>query len=1295
MSGEKGKRKQSKSKVSADSREKYGTLLRKSNVGIYKVTPGDKGRFVDVNPAFVKILGYGSKKELLNLNVCDIYVDPSRRKSFSRKISDNEFVKNEELHLKKKDGTPIIASDTGIAVHDTDGRVMYFEGILEDVSERRRIEEALQESEEMYRTLIETSPDSITIIDLNGNFLMVNQVAVEMHGYKNNDDLIKTSAFKMLAPHERSRAQKDLKEFLKSGEPKGLVRGEYECVKKDGTSFYLESNVSVIKDKDGNPRAIMTIARDITERRKIEGLLKESEEQYRKLIDTSPDSITLNDTNGKITMANHAAVRMRGYSSEEELLGKDIMKLLAPHEIERAKKGIQETLRTGQVENVEYVLLKKDGTSFPADVSVSIMKDSKGNPNAFMAIVRDISGRKRVEKALKESEEQYRKLIETSPDSITMVDLNGNLIMANSATAKVYGSETIDELIGKKNLDLVTPEDRERAAKDVKAIIKSGDFKRSEYKVLRKDGNPFSIEANISVIKDGGGKPYAIMTIARDITERKRVEKALKDSEEQYKKLIETSPDPILVTDLDGNIIMANQQTLKVYGCKKKEELIGKNALNIIALHDRKRAIKNHKKVLESGSIKNVEYKLLKNDGTSFIAELSTSLIKDSEGNPKFLIGVVRDITERKRIENALRESEELHRTFIEASPYAITINDMSGKIFLVNQGSVEMHRCRSKEELIGKNAFDFIAPKDKEKLMGRMKKIIETGGEKLMEYTLRDMKGNYFPVEVSSAIIKDKDGRPQAMMAVGRDITERKEMEKALAAEKERLSVTLQSIAESVISVDTEGNIVFMNEVAEKLTGWHRKDAVGKPLCGILNIVGSHNKRVDCDLIIRNVIETGRVTDAIDEVILVAKNETERIIEESCAPIRDNDQNIIGVVLVIRDITEKEKLEKELFKARKLESIGILAGGIAHDFNNILTGITSSLFMAKMEMQKDSAAYKTITDAEKAAFRANKLTSQLLTFAKGGAPIKERQSIREIIEEAVGFSLSGSNVDCDLSMPDELWTLEIDRGQIDQVITNLIINAEQAMPDGGTITVSAGNITISEDVPADTTAYLPLALGKYIKISVKDEGAGIRPEDLDKIYDPYYTTKDSGNGLGLTICYSIVRKHNGLIFAKSRLGVGTTLNVYLPASGKKVREVKEVEKKADLRGAGKVLIMDDEEVVRITAGQILKSIGYIVEYAKNGSEAIKKYTKEMESKKPFDVVVMDLTVPGGMGGKEAVKKLLEIDPEAKAIVSSGYSNDTIMFNYEKFGFCGVVSKPYTVEEFNAIIKKAIAERRK
>jgi PAS domain S-box-containing protein len=322
MNSAKAKRKQSKGEVSANSKGNYGEVLRRSNVGIYKVTPGDKGRFVDVNPAFVKILGYGSKKELMNLPVCDIYADPAQRKGFSRKMTDNGFVKNEELHLEKKDGTPIIAIDTGITVYDTDGQAVYFEGILEDVTERKRIGEALQKSEELYRKLIETSPDAITMTDLNGTVIMANQHAVEVHGCKNINELLGKNSFEMIAPQDRERALVNAKKTVEEGEVKNV---DYTLIRKDGSSFDAEISASVIKDSEGNPKAFIGIIRDITERKRIQNVLRESEEKYRNLVETSPDSITLNDMNGKITMANKAAVRMRGYDSEEELLGKDIM----------------------------------------------------------------------------------------------------------------------------------------------------------------------------------------------------------------------------------------------------------------------------------------------------------------------------------------------------------------------------------------------------------------------------------------------------------------------------------------------------------------------------------------------------------------------------------------------------------------------------------------------------------------------------------------------------------------------------------------------------------------------------------------------------------------------------------------------------------------------------------------------------------------------------------------------------------------------------------------------------------
>ncbi len=799
-------------------------------------------------------------------------------------------------------------------------------------------------------------------------------------------------------------------------------------------------------------------------------------------------------------------------------------------------------------------------------------------------------------------------------------------------------------------------------------------------------------EPNLSKSHTQNSSLPILDTIAFDQeTQRESMIEEFYTNKDLFYSIIETSLHAITLSDLQGTILMVNEGAVKMHGGSRKEDLIGKSAFDFIDPPDKEKLMKNMKNILENSGERDVEYMMKDFEGNTFPIKVNCTVIRDKEENPIALLAIGRNISDRKKVERALKESEKLYRTLVETSPDSITMTDLQGHFLMANEGAARMHGFDSREEMIGMSSFDLIVLEDRERALENSKVALESGSLRNEQYRLLRKDGSTFLGELSVSLVKDEAGKPTSIMAIVRDISQRQKIEEALAAEKERLSVTLRSIAEGVITVDREGNILLINEVAEELTGWYYRDAVGKKLDKVLNLKMKNNP-VDCTNLINDVIKKGEVVEMFDDLKLIAKDGTERVINRSCAPIRDNGHSIIGVVIIIRDVTEKQKLERELFKSRKLESIGMLAGGIAHDFNNILTGITSNLFKAKMDLDKNSETFVSITEAEKAAFRASRLTNQLLTFAKGGAPIKESQSIREVIEDAVGFSLSGSNVDCDLQLPKDLWPLEIDRGQIDQVINNLIINAVQAMPNGGTITVGGENLTISDLTSEATTTYLPLRAGKYVRISFRDEGVGILQEHLDRIYDPYFTTKENGSGLGLTICYSIIKKHNGLMLVKSREGVGTTFHIYLPASMKKLNGVKKEEDEI-IAGSGKVLVMDDEEVVRIAAGQVLKSIGYTVSFAKNGLEAIELYKQAKESGKPYNVLIMDLTIPGAMGGAEAIQRLLEYDPGVRAIVSSGYSNDPVMADYKKHGFRGVVAKPYDIKELHAILQKVIKSK--
>ena len=348
------------------------------------------------------------------------------------------------------------------------------------------------------------------------------------------------------------------------------------------------------------------------------------------------------------------------------------------------------------------------------------------------------------------------------------------------------------------------------------------------------------------------------------------------------------------------------------------------------------------------------------------------------------------------------------------------------------------------------------------------------------------------------------------------------------------------------------------------------------------------------------------------------------------------------------------------------------------------------NISLAKRYIEPKSKAEERLLEAEKASLRARDLTQQLLTFAMGGEPIKITISIAELLEESATFILRGSNVKCEFYFPDDLWPVEIDEGQMNQVVTNLVINADEAMPEGGLLEIRAKNLAIKR------RSALPLPKGNYVEITIKDHGAGIAKEHLDKIFEPYFTTKQKGSGLGLATAYSIIKSHDGYIMGESELGVGATFYIYLPASEKLIpTKTAEEAVQAVFLGKRKILVMDDEEMIREMLSSMLSTAGYKVELASNGAEAIKRYAKAKESEQPFDAVILDLTVPGGMGGKETIEKLLEIDPGVIAIVSSGYSTDPIMSKFKKYGFSAVITKPYSAGELERTLQRLIVRNRR
>ncbi|MBN2442383.1 MAG: response regulator [Spirochaetales bacterium] len=498
--------------------------------------------------------------------------------------------------------------------------------------------------------------------------------------------------------------------------------------------------------------------------------------------------------------------------------------------------------------------------------------------------------------------------------------------------------------------------------------------------------------------------------------------------------------------------------------------------------------------------------------------------------------------------------------------------------------------------------------------------------------------------------------------------------MEKKIKESEEKLHTTLMSIGDGVIATDEKSIITLINKSAEKITGWAENECVGKPLSHIFTIVNKKTRKPIQNPVDR-VITTGKITGLANDTILITKDGNEKIIADSGAPIKDKQNKTIGVILVFRDMTTERFLENEIQMNHKLKSIGLLAGGIAHDFNNYLNAILLNISNARMTNNIDEIS-QTLSVLEKIVEEARKVTSQLLIFSKGGEPIKKPALLPDIIKKSISIILIGSNVKCDFCEPENVWPVIVDSDQILQVINNVLLNAIQSMPKGGIITITLENTTIPQGDKRSINE------GYYNKISIIDQGTGISPENMQKIYDPFFTTKNQGSGLGLSISHTIVKKHNGYIHAHSIPQKGSTFDIYLPAVPSII--IKDTPGKKEepmLSGNEKILIMDDNEMVSQGLALGLNRMGYEVVISKEGSETITIYKQAMKDNKPFSLVILDLTIAGGLGGKDTMALLKKFDPDIKAIVSSGYSHDPILSQFSEYGFSDKLVKPYGIKD--------------
>ena len=1039
--------------------------------------------------------------------------------------------------------------------------------------------------------------------------------------------------------------------------------------------------------------------------KKREAAIKENADRLSTAMRATNDGIWDWDLKANTVFFDTRYYQMAGYDVDEfPHRLEEFQKRVHPDDIDFVMDQAQKYLR-GEIERfvVEFRFKKKTGDWLWVRGRGSIVeRDENKEPLRFIGIHTDITERKQVEELLRESELRLKSLINATPDIICFKDGKGRWLIANDADLDLFSLQNVDYL-GKTDAELAeftNPLYKEAFLVCMESDERSWQSKglsRGEEVIPTIDGTNKTYEVIKVPLFESDGARKGLVVLGRDITERKLAEEDLKASEKKCHELstllrlmADNLPDMLWAKNLNNEYIFVNKAMCTgLLNAKDTDEPLGKTDM-FFAVRERNAHPDNPEwhtfgelcrdsDVATREAMKPMhfdEFGTVK--GEFLFLDAHKAPLYDSDGQLIGVVGSARDVTADKEAEKELLKLS----TALKQSPSLVAITDTKGKAEYVNPKFTE-HTGYSLEEAIGLNHSVLRAAELDDETYKELLETISSGKIWRGEFYNKNKNGELFWERATISPIFDEQGQIINYVKVAEDITRRKQAEEELAAEKERLAVTLQSIGDAVITTDIDGKIVLINKVAEDLTGWSNEDARGKFAHEVFSIVNEKTGQ-KCASPVSRVLEFGRIVGLANHTALITKNGAQISIADSGAPIRDAESKIVGVVLVFRDVTHERRIEAELLKTRKLESVGVLAGGIAHDFNNILVAVLGNIELASLRVEDDEVT-SLLSSAQKATTRATKLTQQLLTFSKGGDPVKEKTSLSGLIQESADFVLHGSNVRCEYSSPDDLWMVDADSGQIGQVIQNIIINAMQAMPEGDKIQISCSNI---ENAVAE--ALLGIHDESFVCIRIQDTGIGIPREIIDKIFDPYYTTKQQGSGLGLAICHSIINKHDGHISVQSKPGQGTTFTIYLPAASTDETTAPKVTHTGSAGRAARIMVMDDEEIIRNLVKTQLTMLGHEAVLVADGEQAINEYQKLQDSGTPVDLVIMDLTIPGGMGGQEAAKRLLQVDPQANIIVASGYSNDPVMADFREYGFCGALAKPFNLAQLRKSIEAAL-----
>ena len=1238
--------------------------------------------------------------------------------------SDREFGSN-EYRIRTAGGTHVYINHRIYILRDRKGKPVRMMGAATNITERKRSEEALRDSEERYRAFFETSRDCVFISSAEGRWIDLNDAAAELFGYANKEELKNVQIRDLYAnPEGRDR-------FISHMREEGYVKEyPFDMRRKDGSVIHVLLTSVVWKDADGNLLGYRGTIRDVTEKRRIEKDLKakheelsaaygqlsaygeelrrkynellesqqalrESEKRYRELTDFLPISIFEVDTAGSIISFNRTALEVFRYNQEDFKEGMNALQFFPPAEWQRVGESIGRVMQGTSIPSQEFTFLRKDVSPFIGLIYAS-PKIHQNEAGGIRGTIIDITERKQAEEALRQSEEKYRALVHTV-DSIYIVDAEQRYLFMNEGHLKRFGIP-LERIVGKPYSDFHSQKDSDEFAESVKIVFETGASIQQDHRSER-DGRFFI--RTLTPVVGRGGEVNAVTVVSKDIPDRMRAEEALKEGEQRYGTLFHYANDAIFILKGD-KFIDCNAITLEMFGCTM-DQIIGNHpyALSSPLQPD---GTDSKEKYLEkisralSGELQFFEWRHIRYDGTLFDTEVSLNSIKICDD--VLIQAIVRDITERRQAVAALRQSEEKYRAIIENMEEGYIELDLTGRLTFFNEAA-RRFLGHSKEETLGMHYKKYTDKENSEKIFKLYNEVYRTHTPRAQfEWNVIAKDGAKRTVEGSASFIADAEGRPAGFRGLFRDVTDSKRAREDLQKSEERYRLLAENANDMIYSLDMDLRLSYISPSVFRILGYSTEEAMALDTSEVFTPTSfepAMQKFLE-EMAKESSGQYDPERSVILEIDMFHKDGSIIPFEIHYSFLRDPEGRPTGILAIARDISEhkqqaqKQKiLQERLQRAEKMEALGTLAGGVAHDLNNVLGVLVGYSELLLQNVPQESPLQRHAMQIFKGGQRAAAIIQDLLTLTRRGVLVSETVNLNRIIADFLqtpefeGIKSHHPGVQFKTSLDAELLNLKGSPIHLSKTVMNLLSNGAEAISVSGDVLIGTENRYVDKPIHGyDTTQE-----GEYAVLTVSDTGSGIPSADIGRIFEPFYTKKvmgRSGTGLGLAVVWGTVKDHDGYIDVESKEKKGTTFTLYFPVTREALAKIEQAVPQSEYMGRGEhILVVDDVEGQRLLASAMLEGLGYKVDSVASGEQAI-EFVKEQ----PVDLLILDMIMDPGIDGLETYRRILEVRNDQKAIIVSGFAMTERVRRTQEFGAGAYVKKPYLLEKIGIAVRSEL-----